>query len=155
MFFKDLFKPLFETELNQLESCKTELMECQDDYCELFERYTALAKSYNENIGKEKIVEVPVIPRDFNSFEELRLWLKDNSVSEKEYIPTTFDCEDFAALTQKQAFQDGYIINMELDWEGVYHGDGKPHMLCSTKIGNYFYIIEPQTDRIINTFPLD
>lgn len=157
MLLKNLFKFLFVEELAQLESCKNELEEARVNYNKLLNDYNTLAKSYNENVGKviERVVEIPIIPRDFESKGEMQAWFNKNKIDELEYIPTTFDCENFSIETQKAALKDGFIVNMELDMTGSYYGNGKAHMLCGCRIGNMYYIIEPQNDRIVFETRLD
>jgi outer membrane murein-binding lipoprotein Lpp len=38
-------------------------------------------------------------PRQFTSVEELKAWLASNDINEREYIPDTYDCDNFAATT--------------------------------------------------------
>lgn len=78
-------------------------------------------------------------PRQFTSVEELKAWLASNDINEREYIPDTYDCDDFAQDLMKAALEDGYLVSTEL-WS--------IHMLNSTIIGNDIYTIEPQTDAV-------
>jgi len=77
--------------------------------------------------------------KQFASLEELELWLANNDIDSREYIETTYDCDDFAHDLMIAALEDGYLISTEL-WSF--------HMLNSTIIGNDVYTIEPQTDEI-------
>lgn len=152
---KNLFKFLFVDELAQLESCEEELAECREVNIKLTKDYNAIAKSFNENVGKEKIVEVPVIPKEFKSKGEMQAWFHKNKIDELEYDLENFDCDDFAIETQKAALNDGYIVNLELDMTGSYYNNGEAYMLCGCRIGNMYYIIEPQNDRIVYETRLD
>lgn len=134
-FIKDLFKPFFTKELKRLESCENELLECRNNYNELLNTC---------NDKKEVIVEIPIIPRDFENFEEMRIWFTKNQVDKLPYVKTSRDCDDFSILTQQDALKDGFIVNLELDMTGSYYGNGAAHMLCGCRIDNHYYIIEPQ-----------
>jgi hypothetical protein len=78
-------------------------------------------------------------PRQFTSLEELKAWLASNDINEREYIPDTYDCDDFAQDLMIAALEDGYLVSTEL-WSC--------HMLNSTIIGNNIYTIEPMTDGV-------
>jgi outer membrane murein-binding lipoprotein Lpp len=78
-------------------------------------------------------------PRQFTSVEELKAWLASNDINEREYIPDTYDCDNFAQDLMKAALADGYLVSTEL-WSC--------HMLNSTIIGNNIYTIEPMTDGV-------
>jgi outer membrane murein-binding lipoprotein Lpp len=78
-------------------------------------------------------------PRQFTSVEELKAWLASNDINAREYIPDTYDCDDFARDLMIAALEDGYLVSTEL-WSC--------HMLNSTIIGNDIYTIEPMTDGV-------
>lgn len=136
MSFKNLFKFLFVDELNELESCKDELEEARLNYNKLLKDYNSLAESYTENINKETIVEVPVIPRDFESKGEMQAWFNKNKIDQLKYIKQTHDC--FACGTPiickindiidiktiddiaiENSFDDVYVLNHEKEWVKV------------------------------------
>lgn len=139
MNFKDLFRQFFIEELNELESCKQEIQEL---------------KRINEELENNKqIVEIekPIVLRHFKTYHEMRQWFFNNPISEREYQKKLFNCVDFANTVQRMAFDDGLIVNVELELNGEYTKSTQKHMVCNCLIPseNMVYVIEPQTDAII------
>lgn len=75
--------------------------------------------------------------REFDSLWEVQLWLWNDPTSENQYIPTYYDCDDFAMDLTLAAIRDGR-------WIGLFATN--EHLKNFTKIGNSIYEIEPQTD---------
>jgi hypothetical protein len=82
--------------------------------------------------------------RDFRNEDELRLWLSQDGTDSNEYVTNLFDCDDFSRMLQARAYEDGYAISIAL----VTQGDGDWHFINGCFIGNKFYYIDPQKDRI-------
>lgn len=145
-WLKDMMRPLFADELRQLDSCQQEIYD-------LTVQLTECRSRPAETI----VTEVPVYRdvREFSSYEELRLWLRANPVSEQEYHVPEQDCDDFARQTQQAALADGYLINVEYDPSGFYQHNGKPHMLCSAIIRDHIFVFDPQTDLWVMDSSLD
>lgn len=95
----------------------------------------------------EVIKEVPRIPREFSSLEELEAWLKDNRsrflatsnagiVSLVSHEATDRDdCDDQSLRLQKKAIHDGYLMSVQLV-------EGTSHMGNLVIIGEKIYYIE-------------
>lgn len=96
----------------------------------------------------EVVQEVPTKLRGFESSQDLNAWLETRAY----YIPSYpgCDCDDFTQWRIEEAEKDGYRLSTELDW---YHGNY--HMYASAIIGNYIYLIDAQTHKIIKEFELD
>lgn len=88
-----------------------------------------------EYIDREKVVEVPVKLKPFESLQQLAEWAARNKVEPM----GEFRCVDEALELQRRAFNDGYILSTEI----VGDGDPEGHMVCSTVIGDKIYFIEP------------
>jgi len=140
-WFRDLFRPLFADEIAAAEQEAISLQQ-------------QLAAKQQAN---PQVIETVVYreAREFASYEELRLWLRDNSISEREYHFPDQDCDDFARQTQAAALKDGYLVNVEYDPSGYYHKDGKSHMVCTAVIDDHLFIFDPQTDTMLMDGPLD
>jgi len=113
-----------------------------------------VALKYNEayNASQEEleylqdnptIVEVHVLPVEFPSKAALLKWLEENNIDAHEYIPTTYDCDDFAYDLMQAAIADGYLMSTQ-----TVLINGNHHMMNATIIGNEVYLIEPQTDTV-------
>ena len=88
-------------------------------------------------------------PKNFPSLKALKDWLAQDDTDSHEYIEGEFDCDDFALMLQQHAFEDGYKIDMQ------YSDNDDLHAMNSTIIGNYFYFIEPQSDRVTRVGRVD
>lgn len=135
MDLKSVFSFLYQDELQELESCKEEIEELK--------KIIKLNDPNPEVILKEL--------KWFSSKSELRQWLFNNAISERQYKTTTYDCDDYATDLKLAAEEDGYRMDIQWDLSGRFDptGKGQPHALNSTRIGNTVYIIEPQTDAIV------
>jgi hypothetical protein len=83
--------------------------------------------------------EIPRQVREFQSLDELKAWLAKDKTNEHEYIPTLYDCDDFALDLVKDALDDGYQI---------FAVPLLNHIFCCAFIGNDIYYIEPRTDDV-------
>jgi len=135
MDLKSLFRPLFQSEFDELNQLNSAYY---NDYITTRQRL----EQCRSNDKKLKW---------FTSHRELRQWLFNNPVSERQYVSTSYDCDDFATALKLAAEADGYRIDIQWDLTGRFDPTGRrqPHALNSTKIGNYVYFIEPQTDAIV------
>ena len=75
----------------------------------------------------------------FDTVYELQEWLYNNDISERQYIPDTYDCDNFAVDLVREARADGYEI---------FICATDDHMFNMCEIRGLWYIIEPQTDEI-------
>jgi len=100
----------------------------------------------------EKLVKVPIEPREFASFQELKDWLEQDRTDAilvffvSPELPKRHPesiCGDFAYHLQRNALADGYLMSTEIVLK-----EGAWHMINSTPIGNIIYFIEPQTDEV-------
>ena len=80
-------------------------------------------------------------PRYFNSLDELKAWLGEDDTNQMQYCDE-FNCIDFALRLQECALADGYILSTEV-LPVAYHWAN------IAVIGDMYYVIEPQDDRII------
>ena len=125
MSLKSLFSFLFSKELNELESCKEEIEELKE-------------------LNNKTTFETKYIPiKQFKTKHEFRDWLIKNNISSKEYIKTTYDCENFAIDTSFTAMTDGKWIFPVFDVSG-YFTPLKMHVLIGTVIDNVLYVVDPQ-----------
>lgn len=108
-------------------------------------------------------------PREFNTVNELRVWLILDDTSENEYKEKYYDCEDFAFELTDNARRDGFLIySMGNCWyftewirqlDAMYYNipiwhwreiisELRCHAYCVTRIDTLWYMIEPSTDEI-------
>ena len=141
-----LFKMQFELAATQTESA--------DMQAELAETQTQLAMTQAEmEVAQQEAAHWETVaslahPVYFSSKQELVDWLAHDDTDSYEYIPDTFDCDDFVLTLQQRALDDGYIISCQYVPE-------EEHMLNIAIIGNFGYKIEPQTDEVTFWFFLD
>jgi len=88
-----------------------------------------------------QLVNTQEQPRYFKSLDELKAWLAEDDTNQIQYSDE-FNCIDFALQLQERALADGYILSTEVlpiayHWANI------------AVIGDAFYIIEPQDDRIL------
>lgn len=128
----------------------------KNNYFKLLIDYNDLIDYIDKDIDSIKVINVTSIPQHFKSLDSLKEWLKQNHVDKMTYVKETHDCDDFAVELQQAALSDGYLMNIVYDPDGYYRNkNGEAHMLNSTIIGNYMYIIEPQNDKIVAYVGLD
>ena len=85
-------------------------------------------------------------PRNFESLIELYNFLKEDDTDERQYVPVTFDCDDFAITLQQRALEKGYIMNAQYT---------PGHLSNLVVIGNSIYRVEPQNDKVFFLSSLD
>ena len=92
---------------------------------------------------KNKPVYVP--PRDFNSLDELKVFLKEDKTNEHAYNFGTFDCEQFSQTLIQNAEEKGLRLYL--------YPVNSIHMKCYALIDNGFtveiYAVEPRDDQIL------
>ncbi len=79
--------------------------------------------------------------RQWEDLYKLNTWLRNNDISEREYIRDKYDCDDFARDLVLAAIADGY-------WMGLSRISDERHRKTFTDIGNKTYEIEPQDDQV-------
>lgn len=87
----------------------------------------------------EIIKEVPLQTREFRSLGELKDWLAEDDTDTHTYIPTVYDCDDFALDLVHNALKDGFEI---------FAVPVCNHIFNCAFIGNEVYYIEPSTDKV-------
>jgi len=116
-----------------------------------------IPKPFEVIVEVEKIVEVSPKLRDFESIEELKSWLEDFGIFYVGSTSTKVPCGDWVNALQKQAIQDGYILNIDVVSKAEYglrfkkmhlDHDARFHGIVSAVIGDDVYYIEPQTFEI-------
>ena len=101
----------------------------------------------------------PLELRPFRDLEELRAFLRLSDVSEREYVPRAYDCDDFALDLSAQALTRGYMMwpvfislgEPELYWSGEWVGGERAyiyanHMACLAKVNDTWVLVEPTWD---------
>lgn len=104
----------------------------------------------------EVIKEVPVSIklREFQTIEELNLWLIH--WQPKYYFQGSVDftvkpdCEDIAYAMVRDMIAQGYLGSTEILQVGEYGNESPtiPHMIVSIPIGNNIYFLEPATKEV-------
>lgn len=143
-------KRTLQTDLNTVQ---TEKQTLETDYDKLNEEYKTLqvekrtlqnqydvANTELENIKKA----YPV--RDFYSKTELENWLAQNTVSETPANDTAEDWLGRALEVQAEALQDGYIINVDYDYNSI---DETYTVFCTTVIDGFFWFWDPDIENIV------
>ena len=85
--------------------------------------------------------------RQFVSEDELRAFLRQDKTNENEYVQGVYDCNEFAHDLMYAARAKGFdvwVYPHKWDWEE----DGMWHVANCTRIGEYYWLIYPQADRI-------
>lgn len=85
----------------------------------------------------------PLKVRQFISERELKEFLSQDKIDKRKYVATTYDCDDFAFDLTQAARRKGYDV-----WPHLTRASGSWHCMNCTLIGNIFYVIEPQNDKI-------
>ena len=115
--------------------------------------------------GQANYYEQQANLNQFGSLSELKAWLASDNTDSHTYIPTTFDCDDFALLLIERAKADGYQMYLQTLYYDLYdglwlsfkyynykisgyYGFDAYHAMNSVIIGNSVYFIEPQTDEV-------
>lgn len=121
----------------------------------------------------KQLVEVrkKLVPKQFESYEELAGWVAEWEVENKplvvEFFNKTYvlrgndelysaywDCDDISEAMQRDAIKDGYLMSVAVVGEGGYlYGvrvsEYEYHAGNMAVAGNAFYFIEPQTGEIV------
>ena len=96
----------------------------------------------NNELAQEKARIVACYElRNFSSLDELEWFLTEDKTDEHEYIRNVFDCSDFALMLQKNALEQGYLMNCQMLFT--------EHMMNMAIAGDAVYYIEPTTDEIL------
>lgn len=99
--------------------------------------------------------------RYFSSQEELADWLAKDNTNQIRYVPVSFDCDDFAYTLQKNAREDGYILEFSVVdvWGGESYitGTSQYHAVILAIIPNEnaIYEIDPQNDNMNQIVVID
>lgn len=99
----------------------------------------------------EKLVYVNGQIREFESPDALMKWANENLATLWFVGDQVADCDDYAARLQLKAYQDGYIMSVQLIKDGLLNGKNvsnylEPHMGNLAMVGNNIYFIEPQPE---------
>ncbi len=82
----------------------------------------------------------------FLSESEIAKYVNSTGLWQREYVPTTYDCDDFAIDLAVRAYKDRRMIGL---W-------GYPsHLQCFAIMGNYIYGVEPQANWVVKLARLD
>ena len=134
---------LFETkiQLAAAENTKARLLENLaiqgSELLSLKQELEELSRQFENTQQEEKQTGL----RHFNSLDELQAWLAEDDTNQMEYCEE-FNCIDFALQLQERALADGYILSTEV-LPVAYHWAN------IAVIGDVYYVIEPQDDRIL------
>jgi hypothetical protein len=86
-----------------------------------------------------------VIPSDFVSEAELILWLEEDGVSELEDVDNVVDWFNKARLIQLNALEDGYIVNVDYDYDSE---TDTFNVYNTTVIEGTIYYWDPEADEL-------
>ena len=171
----------------------TEAVEERDAWVLAFEAlnstHTILLQNYTESLGEidrlnQRIAQLEgeLNFTNFDTLNDLEVWLAQDNTSEHAYIPDEYDCDDFAYDLMTSAFKSGY----KMGTVAVYYTDNLTYVVISEEyyykvplaytvgdsykyytFGNHmvniayvgdtgWVLIEPQTDQVfpLNTYEL-
>ncbi len=115
-----------------------QLVEAEDQLDQVSEMIEVTQQEKTDLLSQvENLKREGYIP--FSSEAEIREYVKSTGISQREYVPTTYDCDDFAIDLVVQAYKDKRMIGL---WG--YSG----HLKCFAIEGNNIYGVEPQNNRI-------
>jgi hypothetical protein len=142
-------KQTLQTDVNSVQTEKQTLKEnydrLNDEYKTLQAETDTLQNQYNAaNTELENIKEVYPV-RDFNSKTELENWLAQNTVFKTTANDTAEDWLGRALKVQAEALQDGYIINVDYDYNS---SDETYTVFCTTVIDGFFWFWDPDIEDI-------
>lgn len=110
-------KDELDTKISELQSIKDEL---DTKTSELNSAKSQLDSSEAElNKVKDELSEIKEVypARHFNSYSELRDWLRSNDVSERSPMTDAETWFEKALDIQEAALEDGYIVSACIDWD--------------------------------------
>jgi predicted nuclease with TOPRIM domain len=148
----------------------------------LFQNYTACLEEIGRLNQRIAQLEGELNFADFNTLNDLEVWLAQDNTSEHAYIPDEYDCDDFAYDLMASAFRAEY----KMGTVAVYYTSNLTYVVISEEYyykvplaytvgGSYMYyifgnhmvniayvgdtgwvLIEPQTDQVfpLNTYEL-
>lgn len=117
----------------------------QEDYEEIQSGQDDLQEQLDEaNAALDEILGI-YPPGDFVSETELLLWLEQNDVSEAPPAETVQDWVNKALAIQLDALADGYIINMDYDYDAATE---TYTIYCTTIFNGSVYYWDPETDDV-------
>ena len=92
----------------------------------------------------------PMQLRFFETEYELRRFLRQDMIDRLKYVKKVHDCDDFAHELKNAAREKGYEM-----WVYPCEKDAGWHCQNCTLIGNWYFLIEPQTDEIVKLIRRD
>jgi len=137
------------------------------NYSTLDVRYKTLEEKYDQTMLTVKtqtdlIVELrqKSIKRNFESLEELKVWVANWEVENKPIVLSIFDytfvvagntevysdywdCDDISEAMQRDALRDGYLMSICVTTVG-----GRGHAGCLAMTDNAYWFVEPSTGEI-------
>ena len=149
----------YDALLTQKTTLETEKQSLQSDYTSLQTEHTALqaqkntletekqALQANYDTVNSELADIKKVypPRDFNSRTELENWLAQNTVSEEPDVDNAEDWIGKALDIQEDALLDGYIINLDYDYDST---DDTYYVFCTTVIDGFIWYWDPETDDV-------
>ena len=135
-------KSSLQNEISGLTATKDSL---EDENGQLNAQLASLQADYDETAGELASLQSKYPPRDFTSRMELENWLLGDPVSQK---PLATDAETWinrALEVQANALADGYIINMDYDYDDT---SGLYSVFCTAIIQGEIWFWDPETDVI-------
>jgi len=81
--------------------------------------------------------------REYPNLTTLQQWLEQDDTDSHQYDSGIWDCDDFALELQARALASGWVVSIQYD-----RAETSAHMYNTAKIGNNYYRINPQTDKV-------
>lgn len=98
----------------------------------------------------DDLLTEPVGFYSWKSMSELGTWLRLNNISERQYVPDKYDCDDFAIDLALAAAKERRFIGLAGEKSRV-----RRHFFCWALVDNIVFKIEPQNDGIIRWLSRD
>ncbi len=131
--------------IDRIDDIGQSYIELQQSYSELQEESIQVNSKLNEannELAQEKARIIACNDlRNFSSLDELEWFLTEDETDEHENIRDVFDCSDFALMLQKNALEQGYLMNCQMLFT--------EHMMNMAIAGDAVYYIEATTDEIL------
>ncbi len=131
--------------IDRIDDIGQSYIELQQSYSELQEESIQVNSKLNEannELAQEKARIIACNDlRNFSSLDELEWFLTEDETDEHENIRDVFDCSDFALMLQKNALEQGYVMNCQMLFT--------EHMMNMAVAGDAVYYVEPTTDEIL------